>query len=206
MMVDRLWPNSTVVCIGSGPSLTSEDVAYVRGKARVIVINTTWQLAPWADVLYAADEPWWRYYQGVPQFHGMKFSIEPSHRPSCHRPEWGVTILRNTGPLGLELKPTGLRTGRNSGYQAIGLAYHLGASRIVLLGYDMRGGHWHPEHPAGVRKSVPVSSFRHAFTTLAGPLKERGVTVVNCSRRTALTAFPQMPLEEALPDGVVRVA
>ena len=45
--VSRLWPGSTVVCIGSGPSLTPEDVAYVRGKARVIAINRSVDLAPW---------------------------------------------------------------------------------------------------------------------------------------------------------------
>src|SRR5690606_8383467 len=34
--VPRRWPNSTVVCLASGPSLTPEDVAFCRGKAPVI--------------------------------------------------------------------------------------------------------------------------------------------------------------------------
>lgn len=203
-MIERLWSGATAVCIGSGPSLTPADVDYVRGKARVIVVNTTYQLAPWADVLYAADAPWWDHYAGAPDFGGLKVSIEQTiagERGRRPQERWGVTVLKNTGVHGLEQDPSGLRTGRNSGYQAIGLAYHLGASRIVLLGYDMRGAHWHPAHPASVRKGMHHHLWRQAFATLAEPLRAAGVTVVNASRETALDAFPRMPLQDALPIG-----
>jgi hypothetical protein len=33
---------------------------------------------------------------------------------------------------------------------------------------------------------------------MAGPLKVAGVDVINCSRQTALTAFPRIALEDAL--------
>ena len=63
-MVPRAWVDETAVCIASGPSLTQADVDYVRGKARVIVVNNGYLLAPWADVLYAADARWWMLAQG----------------------------------------------------------------------------------------------------------------------------------------------
>jgi len=195
--VPRLWAGETVVCIGGGPSLTPADVQAVRGRARVIAINDAYRLAPWADVLYAADAKWWNWYQGVSLFTGPKYSI--SSRETVTWPD--VQTLQNTGPVGLEIEPTGLRAGFNGGYQAINLAVHFGAKRIVLLGYDMTlgpagEGHWFGDHPDG--KVSPYAQMREAFNTLIEPLAEIGVEVVNCSRRTALTAFPRMSLEEAI--------
>src|SRR6185436_15127662 len=83
--VPKLWPNETVVILGGGSSLTTEDVSYVRGKARVIAIKEAGVCAipghvapaPWADALYAADEKYWRFVQGAPDFAGLKYAIEP---------------------------------------------------------------------------------------------------------------------------------
>lgn len=192
--VPRLWPGETVVCIASGPSLTDADVEFVRSKARVIVVNTTYLKAPWADCLYACDGIWWRWHHGVPTFTGLKYGMGPSVGRVP-----GVTVLRNMGERGLESDPTGLRTGLNSGYQAINLAVHFGASRIVLLGYDLQVGpngqeHWHKNHPS--HRQNPYRLFLRNFPTLVEPLKAIGVDVVNCTRRTALTCFPQASLQE----------
>lgn len=191
--VPRLFPNSTITCLGGGPSLTAEDVAACRGKVRVIAINDAYRLAPWADVLYGCDEKWWAWHRGVPSFTGPKFGLESGAR------KWGVTVLQKTGADGLERDPSGLRHGRNSGYQAINLAVHLGAQRILLLGYDMRLGtkaHWFGDHPNGAKP--PVATFLPFFDRLAPELARLGVTVLNCSRTTALQAFPRMALADAL--------
>jgi hypothetical protein len=197
-MVVRRWPDSTVVCVASGPSLTQADVDLCRDRARVIVVNDNYRLAPWADVLYAADAAWWRLHQGVPGFVGLKYSIG-SGAPK------GVIRLRNTGNSGLEVDPSGLRTGRNSGYQAINLAVHFGARRILLLGYDCQGGvtgtsHWFGEHPHGLNRpsTAMYQSWQTYFATLVAPLASLGVDVINCSRRTAVTCFPRQSLTEAL--------
>lgn len=189
----------TFALIGGGPSLTVEDVEYVRHRARVIAINDAYKLAPWALTLYAADKKWIDWHDGVPDFKGMKYSIE-SHDTTT-RPHW--TVLRNTGTHGLELQPRGLRTGYNSGYQAINLAVHFGAKRIVLLGYDMAPNpdgpsHWFGEHPDKIPSPYP--EMRAAFESLVDPLAAIGVDVVNCSRRTALTTFPCVPLHAALAE------
>lgn len=190
--VQRLWPGSTVVCAGSGPSLTAADLELCRGRARVIVVNDAWRLAPWADVLYAADEPWWRKNNGVPEFAGLKFSI------GTPRKYWpGVQYLMNKGPEGVETASDGLRTGHHSGYQAVNLAVHLGATRILLLGYDMHGQHFFGRHADG---SVPgfVRGIA-AFTTMVLPMKSIGVEVVNCTPGSRVTAFPRAKLADALP-------
>jgi hypothetical protein len=196
--VPRLWPGATIVCLGGGPSLTREDVDYCRGRARVVAVNDAYRLAPWADVLYACDAKWWAWHQGVPTFTGLKYALE---RQAATWP--GVQVLENTGHDGLEPKPTGVKTGRNSGYQAINVAVHLGAARIVLLGYDMMRGpkdleHWFGNHPNGQRS--PYLAFAQKFACLVKPLQALGVEVINCSRRTALTVFPRQSLELTLPD------
>ena len=198
--VPRAWPGATVVCIATGPSLTAEDVEYVRGKARAIAVNNAYTLAPWADVLYGCDAQWWHWHQGVTTFAGAKWSLDHSAWHTYRARYADVALLQKTGANGLEHSPTGLRSGRNSGYQAINLAVHYGAARIVLLGYDMQpsGGrsHFFGEHPNGSKS--PYHHFRAAFETLVKPLEKKGIDVVNCTRRSALTAFRQAPLRDVL--------
>ena len=195
--VPCVWPGSTIVCLGGGPSLTAADVEACRGQARVIAINDAYRQAPWADVLYACDAQWWTWHKGVPSFTGLKYSLT---LPTTNA--WGVQILRNDGPHGLATKPDSLRTGSNGGYQAINLAVHLGAARILLLGYDMArtGGktHWFGEHP---KRSAPppFGKMLQAFPTLVAPLAARGVEVFNCTPTTALKTFPRRALHECLP-------
>jgi hypothetical protein len=195
--VPRLWPGSTIVCIGLGPSLTAEDVELCRGRARVIAIKTAIELAPWADVLYSGEIRWWKHYGPSLTFQGLRYGIEPAASP------W-ATVLKNTGFSGLEREPFGLRTGLNSGYQAINLAVHLGAARIVLLGYDMQDDgtrrHFFGQHPWA--SSSLLARFKPMFDGIVQPLKDAGVEILNASRRTALTCFPRMPIEDALREAV----
>ena len=193
--VPRLWPGETCVILGGGSSLTPADVQYCFGKARVIAIKEAWHLAPWADVLYACDHKWWRYHQGVPDFLGLKYALEPQD-------EWPrVQVLRNTGNDGIEFDPSGLRTGYNSGAQAINLAVHLGVAKIVLLGFDCWRGpngrqNWF-EKP-GLHVDSPYPIFLQAFAAMVAPLKALGIEVVNASRFTVLQAFPRVTLEDVL--------
>jgi len=196
-VVEQRWPGSTITILGGGPSLTEEDVRYVGERphlTRVIAIKDAYLLAPWADVLYACDVSWWRYFNGAPTFRGLKYTLEA--------PYPGVVQLRNTGMEGLELDPSGLRTGQNSGYQAINLAVHLGATRVLLLGYDCWPApdgrqNWFPKHRPHLDSPYPI--FLQLFSTIVDPLTAAGVEVINCSRTTLLRAFPRIPLEEVLP-------
>jgi hypothetical protein len=197
-IVPKLCPGGTVVCFAGGPSLTREDVEYCRTRVDgAVAVNTAYQLAEWATALYAADWIWWQWHRGAPTFPGLKYTLT---RQSTRWP--GVQLLKKTGDEGLELKPDGLRTGRNGGYQAINLAVHLGAKRIILLGYDMQKGpkgesHWHGDHPRHTES--PYGIFVRKFDTIVKPLAAAGVSVVNCSRHSALKCFPKADLAEVLP-------
>ncbi len=197
-IVPRLWPNATVVCIGTGPSLCQADVDQCRGAARVIAIKNAIDLAPWADALYGCGldrGQWWaRHGDRLAAFGGMRFTLDPAAE------KW-ARVLRQTGPRGIERDPSGLRTGKNSGAQAINLAVHLGAAKVVLIGYDMAPGadgrdHFFGSHPHG--QPPPFVDLRPMFEAIADDLRALGVAIVNASRQTALACFPRAALHEAL--------
>lgn len=204
--VPRRFPSHTIVCVATGPSLHRSDVEAVRGRYPVIAVNDAYRLAPWADALYACDPKWWRHHPEALAVIGDKYGLRPRDR-RAEQHHAGVTALQDTGPHGLELNPTGLRHGHNSGYQALGLAVHFGASRIVLLGYDMgfrddQSRHFFGEHDASeLRQHSPYSLFISAFQTLVDPLAQLGISVLNCSRQTALDCFPRVALEAVLSSG-----
>ena len=211
--VEKLWPGSTVVVIGGGSSLTTEDVDYVgvRREARllerrllkseepdirVIAIKEAVELAPWADVLYACDDHWWKHHKGYPSYSGLKYALEPQ------RWAWpDVQVLCNRGESGLSYDRSGLCTGHNSGYQAVNLAFHLGAKRIVLLGFDMWAGpdgrrNWFDK--PGLHVDSPYPIFLHRFAQLVETSKKAGLQIVNASRFTVMESFPRVTLSEAL--------
>lgn len=198
--VPREWVGQTAVVIATGPSLTAEDVDYCRGKARVLAINDAYRLAPWADALYACDPKWWTWHKGVPSFTGPKWSLQHSAWNGLSVKFPDVQLLRKTGADGLERDPTGLRSGDNSGFQAVNLAYHYGVSRIILLGFNMQlkkgRSHWFGDHPN--KQQSPYPRFRQKFATLVKPLAKSGVQVVNCSRDSVLECFPKAELLDTL--------
>ena len=105
-------------------------------------------------------------------------------------------------------EPSTVAHGNNSGYAAINLAWHLGASEIVLLGYDMRPGevlgqdrngnnvhqiHWHDNHPVPTRPTV-FEKMKGYFPPLAQELENEGVKVWNATPGSALECFERISL------------
>lgn len=199
VVVERLWPGETVVCLGTGESLTQRDVDRCRGL-RVIAINDAFTLAPWADVLFAGDRKWWDWHPEAAHFAGLKVSLESFALPLAAVPD--VRYLRIAGlggRAGLSTDPTTLATGYSSGYAAINLAYHLaGPTRVLLLGYDMHGSHFFGAHPD---KSHPqFVACLAAFERLVAPAKTAGLEIVNCTPQSALRCFPLRSLDASLEE------
>ena len=159
-----------------------------------IAINNTFRLAPWADMLYAADTEWWENTPDALKFAGLKVSVSGGIGPS-------VLGLRTTGTTGFDPDPECLRTGGNSGYQAVHIAAHAGADRILLCGFNMGGVHWHGPHQRPLRTTMASTyeSWIDRFATLAKAFSDRGgPQVINCTPGTALHCWPKMDLETAL--------
>lgn len=95
-----------------------------------------------------------------------------------------------------------IHTGGNGGYQAVNLAYLMGAKRICLLGYDQQmphgQAHWHGRHrhtsnPEPVMMKKWVTQFQNLYNDLLA----EGVEVINATQKTALTV-PRMNLDDCL--------
>lgn len=195
--VPELWPGETVAILGGGKSLTADQVNACRGRVRVIGINDAYRLAPWADLLWFCDEKWFNWHRaGVLSFRGQVATLENYHLRDVVP---GLWCLHNVGQTGLYPERWGVMTGGNSGYQCINLAVHLGARRILLLGYDMKPGHWFGDHPKATQPHVYAGTMLPKFPTLVEPLKQRGVEVINCTPGSALACFPKADLADCLP-------
>jgi hypothetical protein len=184
--------------IGSGPSLTAEDVASLHGQ-RVICINDNYLRAPWADVLYACDGHWWDWHAHRPELQNFKGRKITQDEDAAKR--YRLEHIASVDRPGLSKDPAYIHQGQNSGIQAINLAYHFGATRIVLLGFDMQDQdgvtHWFGSHPDGSapkwRRLMPL------FESVAEDARRMGIEIVNATRQTALTCFPRIPLSSLLP-------
>lgn len=194
------WAGRTVAIAASGPSQDGEDLDEIRGRCPIVAINNTWELAPWAEVLYSCDRKWW-------DVNVAARSIFAGEKWTCDESAALLYDLRLViGRPGCGYAPTGpILHHFNSGAQAIQLAAQWGATRIVLLGFDHRNApdgrkHWHGDH-ASVELNMRPNWRKHiaAMHVLAAGLREHGVEVLNASRETALDCWPRVDLEDLLP-------
>ena len=182
------WTGQTAIIVASGPSAAGTDFDLLVGH-RVIAINRSWELVPWADVLFGMDGQFWHHHQGVPTFGGRKVTAS--------------NLAAQAFGLDLLFSPSG----NNSGVRALYLAEAYGVTRALLVGFDMHpkaGVHWHEKH-GGVTHNPGVPEMRQwraEMDRIAPVLAKRGMTVINCTPGSALTCFPKMSLREALDAGV----
>ena len=208
---------TTIILLAGGPSLTRADVALCEQAGHPLLgINNAYLLTDKLSIHYACDTTWWQwaYSEGdgappyPPQPHTDKYSIDHGSRPKRNEPDPGypgVTQMKMGEREGLSHTWPYLSWGGNSGYQAINLVCLLGYKRILLLGYDMQEkngqAHWHPDHQFRGSRNPSKGTFTgwlRDFRTLAKAVEETGIKVINCTRETALTCFPQARLEDAL--------
>lgn len=171
-----------VVILGGGPSLRGFDVERLRGLF-VIAVNESYALCPWADVLFFNDNQWFDDHRLlIDGWHGTVASTSRhAHQTTPER----VTLI--------DLPEQPMGRGRSSGHTAVSVAALLGASTILLLGYDMRHvygrSHWHRlySHPFG--STIYSEDFLPAWEGWRHAAEARGVDVINCTPDSALTEF-----------------
>jgi hypothetical protein len=216
----KKWPdfeNKPVVCIATGPSLTAQQIEYVRvareeNRCRVIAINEAGLreylplAAPWADVLYAADRTWWRHYQ--PQFDGYKISGElvkqetvMLNRKQVDLPAVNTTVLEvvpDDKPLQRHAIGYAV-SGGHSGFQALQLAITCGASKTILIGYDCGTSYarnCHVDRPEQFKRQTNMDGWVVPYRRIRSewPNDE----VLNASIQSKIDAFPRAYLEDVL--------
>lgn len=196
--------SETLVLCASGPSLTADDrllVAAARGAGRCAcaAVNNTALAMPWCDIAYACDGPWWRH-------HGAEWMMGAGlTQDQAAAKQFGLVFVPGQSLAGLCADADMIHLGGNSGFQLLNIAAHLWPRRIILLGYDFMAGpagelHHHADHPRPLHNpdAPQMAAWVRAFDGAAEFLAERGIDIVNCSRRTALTQFPRGRLEDCL--------
>ena len=189
----------TVAIIAGGPSLAREDVSKVESVYLPIIgINNAYQICDRLSILYSCDANWWRHhYDNVRHLACLKISLEST---SYH----DVLQVENDGLAGMSYEWPRVRTGGNSAYQAINVAFLLGFQKIILLGYDLQAIdgklHWHGGHPKTMN-NPNVHRFEEwtlHYDGLAKLLELEKVQVFNASRSTALNCFPKVKIDDVL--------
>ncbi len=196
-----------VVIIGSGPSLTRYQADQVREAAvRTIAINDVGRApvgyAPWADILYACDAIWWDTYEGVPKFAGQKWTQIHADTDETNAARFGLNAVKGVDGIGLSFDPEILHTGSNSGFQALNLAVLMGATTIILLGYDMGrtngAAHFFGDHPQHLNRTGSFKDWIRNFDPIPDQILDKGIEIINCTAVTNLHAFPKAELKETL--------
>ena len=148
--VQREWDGETVVILGGGPSLEQAQIDYIANDSKVIAVNDSYMLYADADILYACDAKWWKWHRGAPEYNGLKVGLRYCAATDALEGEWTEDLYPEIRSLiyekpkddedgaGFSSVPGLIRSGKDSGYQAIQLAIQLGAARIMLLGFDMK--------------------------------------------------------------------
>jgi len=196
--VPKIFPNETIYIIGGGPSLRNFDFRTLIGK-KTIAINKAIVYHPTANVLYWTDGRFYTWFKNeVDNYKGLKFALKPGSQYTND-----IKILRKGKPYGLEEDPQTLSHGFNSGYAAINLAYHLGAKRIILLGFDMTNDgnqtHFHDGYPTrAAGNKIYLDKFLPGFKQLSSEIKGKGIEVLNASHNSRLNEFPKITLNQAL--------
>jgi hypothetical protein len=201
----RHWPDWTghaVAIIASGPSAKTAAVPLLKGRTKVLAIKKNVEIAPWADAVYGCDGPWWRDVHGLPKFTGLKlcYDTQASDQYGLRRiqipdKQSNRLLFGVTGTVG---------AAGNSGFQALNLVVQFGASRVLLIGFDVhgRGGeHWYGRNGWGMANNPTEDNYRRwraAFEAAAADLADRGIEVVNASPVSDLKSFRRMSVQEAL--------
>lgn len=232
--IPREWVNDTAVIFGGGPSLRPEDVEVaIRRGWRRIAVNNAYILDPAADVLVWGDKRWYEWnrfdlhrhtgpykitWQEVQPVRGCKYHLlrHAGMPPTVRHLLNDLRLFSEAAQLRRTMDAL-LRHGRslladdpgtiaatNTGQGAINVAYHFGAKRIILTGFDMqtlRVGkkvvhNWHNLHRRDINPDRYQAVFAPAIQAVATLLREKGIEIVNCTPNSKLPGVPILRLED----------
>lgn len=197
--VPKLWPGERCFVLCGGESVRAQRHLIPALPGRVIAVKHGVLLRPDADVVFFAGERpeeiapvCLKAYQGdLIVVRGKGHPVFPAH---------AKRVWRTATHVGLSDDPTQV-SGYDAGTSAINLAYLLGATEIVVLGYDMQGGRWFNGQIKHYLPQPPERDFQTHMAPLAAiaaDAKRKGIRIVNVSATSRVTCFERQPLEAFL--------
>jgi hypothetical protein len=198
VVVQSLEKHLPVVIVAGGPSVTLAQIRHIgiardRQRCKVIAVNDAVYPCWFADIAYACDARWWDLHDGLASFPRERVSLDKTVFSS-------VTPHVNTGPQGFDPKLGNMRTGSNSGFQAVHLAAQRGAKKIVLVGYDYSDDgardHWFGRHAGKSDMHSNVASWQRYLRGLTDELQGMGISIINSTLQTTISWLPRKGIDE----------
>lgn len=192
------WEGQYCAIIACGPSAKSANIEQLRGRLKVIAIKEAFEIAPFADVVYGCDFPWWKHRHGLKEFKGVKIGWDTKIR-DLYPDVRLVEIKRKLCDELLFDEPMSIGAGGNSGFQAINLAVQWGVRGILLIGIDCTGSHFYGRNFWNRANNPTLDNFNRwtaAFKKAEQQLKDR-VDVVSSG---ALQCFRRQSIEATLAE------
>jgi hypothetical protein len=207
-----MFHGRTIACIATGPSFSPSQVEIARSKGFVLFgCNNIWLDVPDLAVLWATNLQWWDHYWSprLEAYLAQKWTVS---RPAAEK--YGLNWTDERNAPGLSTDPSVIHHGHGGGFSMLNLAYLMGASRIVLIGYDLRYSqdydgrnrqvgsaprHYFGEYPPALQHwpSVQVRNGVHVelVSLYESVAKQNAVEIVNCALSSALECFPKVAIE-----------
>lgn len=230
--VPKLWEGGQCWIIGGGPSITREfnvpkkivdDVQsgqssieayspYFKSihNQHVIGVNAAFLLGSWIDIAFFGDGGFYlKNRRELEKFPNLIVTCDPKHKEKYGR---GVKFTPKERGARYGISPHRGRVSwnGNSGAAAISLAYHLGAKRIYLLGFDMRLSsdykqHWHRHYKRGsmdlatfTKKKFPFDRHLKGFPQIAKDARRLKLEIINVNPESAINVFPKVSLKDII--------
>lgn len=222
--IPKIWTNREVWIIGGGPSVYNQfkvpadvqqkvqsgklPVSYLSKyfekihDKTVIGVNMAFLLGDWIDMMVFGDKGFVEkmeqagVYEDFVNFKGLKVALHKRFAPHL---EIKYVPKARTKRLGLSDNPNAISFNHNSGAAAINVAVNAGATRIILLGFDMmsskRNSHWHGLYGAAV---PPYLKHLTGFPYIADDARRMGVEILNANPESAINCFPKVSVKELL--------
>jgi hypothetical protein len=204
--------HSTVVCIGTGPSLTPDQIYIARKKGFTLFgCNRIWEIVPDLALLYGCNRQFWSHYwcDALANHPCEKWTTNEEAAK-----EFGLNWIAEKNARGLSTDPSIVHHGHGSGYTLLNLAYLQGAQRIILLGYDLKYApdydgraqhigssprHYFGEYPSELQHwpSVKVKAGKHIelLELYESVAKQNVVEIINCTPGSAIESFPMRGID-----------
>jgi hypothetical protein len=171
-----------------------------RSGLPTIAVSDAYKLLPFADLIYSCDARWWSHHNGCPDFPGEKWSSHGNKGQNdkiATAEKFGLNLVAGEDGERFSFDPDVIRYGGNSGFQAVNLALLFGATRLILIGFDMHGSHFFGKHPAPLRNTNSFDNFIYCFTRAAKHLPAH-VEILNATPKSALRCFKKANLDDVI--------
>jgi len=208
------WVGQRCFLIGGGESLKGFDFSRLNGEL-TIGINKAFQAYQNATINYAMDSTFYDalkkgHYDVISgeklwdkwlSFKGIRVFLTPMEIKEFGKEVYLIRRILDFN-ISRDLE-AGIHGGINSGFGAIMLAVALGATKIYLLGYDMKAkttSHWHSGYPDRdlVEFNQKLAEYKQEIQKALPWVLKVGVSVVNLSPDSDLKCFGYDSIDNVL--------